>query len=306
MSLPHGRSRKRSLPAWRSLFFVPATNDRFVDTAHTRGADALIVDLEDSVALDRKDEARERLAAAVEKVGQGGADVLVRINRPWRIAVRDIEAAVSPQVRALVLPKVANAQHVHTVSEIVEELEAERGMTVGSTALVLLVETAEAFPRLEEIAYSDPRVVALSLGSEDFSAACGMVPGDDGLYVPKMQMLILARAAGIIPLGFIGTVADYLDLDGLRAATRRARRLGFMATTCIHPAQIPIVNEAYGPTAEELEHARRVVDAATRAGREGTGAYSVDGKMVDFPVVERARAILERDAAIRGLQKKAR
>lgn len=291
-------SSKRVLPAWRSLFFVPVTNDRFVETAHTRGADALILDLEDSVALARKEEARGRLAAAAEKVSRGGADVLVRINRPWRMAVRDVEAAVSPRIHSLVLSKVANAHHVRVLSEIVGECELERGMAVGTTKFVVLVETADAFPRMEEIANADPRVVAMSLGSEDFSASCGMVPDDDGLYVPKMHMLVLARGAGIIPLGFIGTIADYKDLDGLRAAAQRARRLGFMATTCIHPGQVPIVNEAYGHTAEEIAHARRVVEAAARAERDGVGAYSVDGKMIDFPVVERARGILERHEAI--------
>ena len=298
--------RRASLPAWRSLFFVPVTNDKFVDTAHTRGADAFILDLEDSIAVARKAEARERLAAATEKVGRGGADVLVRINRPWRMAMRDLEAAVSPRVRALVLPKVENAHHIRVVSEIVAELEADRGMVPGSTGLVALVETAEAFPRMEEIAYADPRLLAMSLGSEDFSAACGMVPGHDGLYVPKMHMLVLARAAGILPLGFIGTVADYQDLDGLRTAVKRARQLGFMATTCIHPAQIPIVNEAYGPSADEVAHARRVLEAAAEAERDGLGAYSVDGKMIDFPIVERSRGILARYDAIERLSQRAR
>jgi len=284
----------RALPAWRSLFFVPVTNDKFVDTAHTRGADALILDLEDSVAAARKEEARGRLAEAAQKVARGGADVLVRINRPWRLAVRDVEAAVSPAIHSLVLPKVANAHHVRILSEIAAECEQARGMVVGTTKFVALVETADAFPRMEEIAHADPRVVAMSLGSEDFSASCGMEPGDDGLYVPKMHMLVLARAAGILPLGFIGTIADYKDLDGLRTAARRARRLGFMATTCIHPSQVPIVNEAYGPTPEEVAHARRVVAAAAQAERDGVGAYVVDGKMIDFPVVERARGILAR------------
>lgn len=289
---------KRVLPTWRSLFYVPVTNEKFVDKAHTRGADALVLDLEDSVAIARKEEARGLVAAAAEKVARGGADVLVRINRPWRLAIRDVEAAVAPRIHSLVLPKVENAQHIRMLSEVVGELEQERGMLPGTTRFVVLVETAAAFPRMEEIAQCDPRVVAMSLGSEDFAASCGMVPGEDGLYVPKMHMLVLARAAGIIPLGFIGTVVDYQDLDGLRSAAERARSLGFMAATCIHPAQIPIVNAAYGPTVEEVAYARRVVDAASQAERDGAGAYVVDGKMIDFPVVNRARGILERHAAL--------
>ena len=171
-------------------------------------------------------------------------------------------------------------------------------MAVGATLFVVLVETAQAYPRMEEIAHADPRVVAMSLGAEDFSASCGMLPEDDGLYVPKMQMLVMARAAGLMPLGFIGTVADYKDLDGLRRATQRARKLGFMATTCIHPGQVPIVNESYRPTDEEVEHARRVVEAAAQAERDGVGAYAVDGKMIDYPVVWRAQGVLARHEAI--------
>jgi citrate lyase subunit beta/citryl-CoA lyase len=290
----------RSLPAWRSLLFVPVTNDKFVDTAHTRGADALILDLEDSVATARKDEARSRLSAAAETVARGGADVLVRINRPWRLAFRDLEAAVSPRIHALLLPKVENAHHVTVVSEVVGELERERGMAVGTTKLIALVETAEAYPHMLDIANADARVIAMTLGAEDFSASCGMVPDDDGLYVPKMQMLVCAKAAGVIALGFVGTVADYKDLDGLRKAAQRARRLGFMASTCIHPAQVPIVNAAYSPSDKEVAHARRVVEAAAAAAIAGVGAYEVDGKMIDFPVVERARKLLaQHEAATR-------
>jgi citrate lyase subunit beta/citryl-CoA lyase len=283
----------RVLPLWRSLLFVPATSEKFVETAHTRGADAIILDLEDGVAPARKQQARDSLAAAIPKVGRDGTDVLVRVNRPWRLAFRDIEAAVSPGVAGLILPKVGNAQHVRVVAEMVAELESERAMDVGHTAFVVLVETADAFPRMEEIANADPRIVAMTLGSEDFSASCGMVPDADSLYVPKMHMLIHARAAGLIPLGFIGTIADYKDLEGLRRAAERARRLGFMATTCIHPAQVPIANEAYGPTAEEVDLARRIVAAAARAESEGQGALQLDGKMIDAPIVVRARALLD-------------
>ncbi len=282
-------NRNRDLPPWRSLLYVPVTNDRFIDAAHTRGADAVILDLEDSVALALKSFARDRLAAAVQKVSSSGVEVLVRINRPWRLALRDIEAAVSPNVRALVLPKVDNANHIRVISEMVAELEAERGIPHGSTGLVALVETAEAFSRMEEIAYSDPRLLAMSLGAEDFAASCGMTPSEDALYLPKMTMMILARAAGLIPLGFIGTIADFRDLDGLRTATMRSRQLGFMASSCIHPGQVPIINEAYKPSADEVAQAQRVMAAAAQAERDGVGAYSVDGKMVDFPIMHRAR-----------------
>jgi citrate lyase subunit beta/citryl-CoA lyase len=144
----------------------------------------------------------------------------------------------------------------------------------------------------------------MGVGGEDFSASCGMQPDGDSLYLPKMQMLILARAAGILPLGNIFSIADYNDIDGLRNAAVRARRLGFMAVVCIHPAQVAVINEAYSPSTQEVEHARRVVEAASRAEAAGVGAYEVDGKMIDFPVVERARTILSRHESILALSRR--
>lgn len=295
---PSNKNTKRDLPVWRSMLYIPAINEKFVETGHTRGADAIVLDLEDSIAPARKDDARRCIAAASEKVGRGGADVLVRVNCPWRLLIRDLEAAVSPRIHTLVLPKVPNAQHVQAVAEIVGELESERGMVVGTTKFIVLVEEPAAYSRMEEIANADARIVAMSLGSEDFSAACEMSPDDDGLFVPKMQMLIFARAAGILPLGYIYGVADYKELDPLRKAALRARRLGFAGASCIHPAQVPIVNEAYSPTAQEVDYARRVVEASIAAESTGIGSHGVDGKMVDAPVVERARRILARYDAI--------
>ena len=295
---PSNNGMKRDLPAWRSMLYIPAINEKFVETGHTRGADAIVLDLEDSIAPSRKDDARCCIAEASVKVGRGGADVLVRVNRPWRLLIRDLEAAVSPRIHTLVLPKVPNAQHVQAVSEIVGDLESERGMVQGITKFIVLVEEPSAYPRMEEIAHADPRVIAMSLGSEDFSAACEMSPDEDALFVPKMQMLIFARAAGILPLGYIYSVADYKELDQLRKAALRARRLGFAGASCIHPAQVPIVNEAYSPTAQEVGHAKRVVEASLAAESSGIGSHGVDGRMIDAPVVERARRVLARHDAI--------
>lgn len=291
-----GRQR---LPVWRSLFVVPVTNDKFVETAHTRGADAIVLDLEDGVAMSRKEEARGKVAAAAAKVARGSASILVRINSPWRMAIKDLEAAIQPHVNGVVLPKTANDYHLQAISEVIGDLERERDMVRGSTRLIPLVETARAYPRMEQIACADPRVIAMCLGIEDFSAACGMLAEADGLYVPKMQMLVMARAAGIMPLGTLHSIADYKDLDGWREASQRARRLGYMGAFCVHPGQVAILNEAFSPTPGEVQYAKRVVEAAARAESEGVGACELDGRMVDWPVVERARGVIEIDEAIR-------
>ena len=290
--------RDGGLPVWRSLLFVPVTNPRFVEGAARRGADAIILDLEDSVAASEKERARSLVPAAAAKVAAGGADVVVRINRPLRLAVRDIEAALGPGVRALLLPKTESAEHVRLLAEIVEEVESERGMAAGSTRLIASVESAAALFLIAEIARAHPRLVAINVGAEDFALSAGMLPEAEALFMPKQLCVFAARAAGILPLGFVGTVADFREQDGFRETIRRSRRLGFVGASVIHPSQVAILNEEFRPQGPELDHARRVVAAYEKALGEGVGAVTVDGKMIDVPVVARARELLEREAAI--------
>jgi citrate lyase subunit beta/citryl-CoA lyase len=296
----------RALPVWRSMLFVPVTVAKYVDRAADRGADALILDLEDSVPAAEKPRGREVLQEAAEKVARNGADVVVRVNRAWRTAIQDIEAAVSPAVHALMLTKIESAEHVQMIAEVVDELEAERGISLGTTKFVVLVETASGFLRIAEIARSHPRLVALSIGAEDFALSVGMLPEAEGLFFPKQQMIIAARAADILPLGFIGTVADFRDLDGYRATIRRARRLGFAGASCIHPSQVAILNEEYRPSPDEVAEAERAVEAYDKAIADGIGAIEIDGKMIDVPVVERAKHVLMRHRAVLAREAKAR
>ncbi len=289
----------RKLPVWRSALYVPANVPRFIDGAHKRGADAIIVDLEDSVPIAERPAARRDLIATAENVARGGADVIVRINRPWRQAMLDLEVAISPRVSALAVTKVDSADHIRLVSEVVGELEAERGMVIGSTTFTAMIETADAWFRMPEIAKADPRIVALTLGGEDFALSVGMLPTAEGLFMPKQQLAIAARAAGVLPLGFIGTVADYKDLDAFRETIRRSRRLGFRGASVIHPAQVPILNEEFAPSADDVASAARIVAAYDEAVAAGRGSISVDGKMVDVPVVLRAQEVLAIHDAIR-------
>ena len=235
---------------------------------------------------------------AAEIVSRGSADVVVRINRPLRLAVRDIEPAVGPRVLALALPKTDSPEHVRPLAEIIDEVEAERGMAPGTTRLIAMVETAAAFFHIAEIARAHPRLCALKLGAEDFALSAGILPESEGLFIPKQMAVFAARAAGIMPLGFIGTVAEFHNLDGFRQTIRRSRRLGFIRASVIHPSQIPILNEEFRASAEEVDHARRVVAAYDKALAEGVGAVTVDGKMIDVAVVGRAHLVTEREEAI--------
>jgi citrate lyase subunit beta/citryl-CoA lyase len=280
------------------MLFVPVNVDKFVSSAHTRGADAIILDLEDSILPQDKERASTLVLAAAPKVAQGGADVVVRVNRPWRRCIRDLEAVVSQGVRALLLPKTESAEHVRLVGEVLDELETERGLLRGHTQLVPMIESAGAFFQAREIAAADARVVALTLGAEDFALSAGMLPEPEGLFYPKQQMVLAARAAGVLPLGFIGTVADYKDLDAFRGIVQRSRRLGFTGAAVIHPSQVAILNAEFRPSADDVQRARKILAAFDEGAKAGRGAIEVDGKMVDIPVVDRARGIIERHDAI--------
>lgn len=285
----------RSSPStWRSLMFVPATGERFVAKAHTRGADVVILDLEDSIAPGEKQAARDALPAAAAIVGQAGAEVAVRINRPLELAVPDIAAAVMPAVGTLMLPKVMGPEHVRLLSEVVAAREAAQGMAAGHTRFVAVVETPDALPLLPAIAAADPRVVALGIGAEDLSTELEAVPGADLLYHFGMLVVAAARAARIQPMGSVGPFADFSDLEGYRLSLRRSRALGFACQACIHPAQVPVINEEYGPSPAEVERARRLIAAFDAALAEGRGAVAFEGRMIDLPVVERARRLLAR------------
>jgi citrate lyase subunit beta/citryl-CoA lyase len=291
-----------SPPLWRSLLYVPVNQRRFVDKAHTRGADAIQLDLEDSIAPAEKDEARRQLPDAVERLAAHGVDVVVRINRPWRIAVRDVEVAVRPGVRALALPKVASADHVHVLDEVVTEVEAQAGMATGSVGFIAMIETADALFRMREIAGAGPRVWAVTLGSEDLATSLGIEPHPDLLSSHKMALIAAARAAGVWPLGLIGTLADYSDVEAFRAVARQSRRAGCVGASAIHPVQVPILNEEFSPDPEAVARAQRLVQAYDDAHARGVGAIEFEGSMVDEPVAERARALIRvhESIAVRG------
>jgi citrate lyase subunit beta/citryl-CoA lyase len=288
------RTLPKTLPPWRSLLYVPATRADFVAKAHTRGADAIILDLEDAVALSEKPAARAALKAAVPSVRQSGAEVCVRINRPLRMAVRDIDAAVAAGADVLVCPKLMGPDHVRILSELTAESEADHAIPIGRTRFIGLVETAEALSAMEAIARADPRMVALGAGGEDLATDLGMQPTPDALYLPKMLCVIAARAAGILPLGFVGTVAGLSDPEGYRAMLRRSRGLGFACASCVHPSQVAVLNEEYGDSPSEIERARRMIAAFEASLSKGVGAVTFEGAMIDEPVVERARRLLAR------------
>ena len=290
----------KELPVWRSLLYVPVNVEKYVEKAHTRGADCIILDLEDSIPPAEKARARTLVQDAAARVSRSsGADVMVRINRPIEQAVRDIEAVVSDRVQAIAVTKCEGVDHVRLLAELVDTLEAERGIPVGTTRFSVMVETADAFFRMQQIAAAHPRVAALTLGGEDFAMSVGMYPDPETMLYPKQQAIIAARAAGVLPLGIIGTVADFQDHEAVRQMIAKSRKFGFVGGSCIHPAIVPLLNEGFSPPEEDVKNAQRLCAEFDKAVAEGRGSLTVDGKMVDIPVVIRARELLQRAEAIR-------
>jgi citrate lyase subunit beta/citryl-CoA lyase len=294
----HLSDSPRELPVWRSILFVPAVSDRFVDSALKGDADALQIDLEDSIGPAQKDEARARAAAIADRFAAAGRDVTVRVNRPWRMLVRDLEATVRASVRAIAMPKVPDAAFVRELAGVLAELERERGLPVGHTRVITMVEDAEGLAHLDDIAAAHSRVVGQIVGGEDLSVSLGSTVDDDAMYVPNIDNVRAARRAGVLPIGFVGSVADYRDVDAYRARIVRARRLGFEGAFCIHPTQVAICNEAFSPDPADVATAREMVEAFEREVGAGRAAFAWKGRMVDLPVVDRARRLLARHDAI--------
>ena len=289
---------KPNLPVWRSLLYVPANVERFVEKAHLRGADCIQLDLEDSVPASEKEAARQAVPVAAKRVRRAGADVVVRINSPMEITVQDLDASVGPDVDGIAVTKVESADHIQRIDDHISRLESARGLPGGHTRLIAMIESPGAFFQMPAIAAASNRLVAMNIGGEDFALETGMEPSEATLLMPKQQMIFAARAAGIMPLGFIDSLASFADLDGFAQMVRRSRQFGFMGAGCIHPSQVAIVNRHYSPSAEEVAYATRIVEGDAVHAAAGRGSWSLDGKMIDVPVVVRAQRLLERYAAI--------
>ena len=209
------------------------------------------------------------------------------------MAVDDLEASVWPEVHGLVLPKVESADHIGFLAEIITELEDERDMQRGHIKLMALIETPRGYSNVRDIANSSERLSAIALGQEDFSAEMGMVePEGMSLLSYYQTVQVAAREVGILPIGYPGSIAEFTNLELFKSNALIARKLGFDGGACIHPKQVPILNEAFTQTDDEIDRSERMVAAYDAAMAAGDGAVAFEGKMIDVPVVARAERIL--------------
>lgn len=284
----------------RSILILPVNMPKFVEKAYLRGADGVMLDLEDAVPPAEKESARGMVKGSIPLVARGGAEVLVRINKDPSLLPHDVEASVHPGLDALVLPKTESAEEVHSLEAQLEELEKAKGIEPGHVKISVLIETPRGVLNAQEIAKASPRVESMGLGAEDYRMELGVEPSPDGLEIlfPLAWLVTICKDAGISPRGLLGSIAGFRDLEGFEQAATRARQLGCEGASCIHPDQVQVLNRVFSPPPERIEYARRVVDAFEEGVRQGTASVNLDGRMVDIPVYERAKRMLERAAAI--------
>jgi len=285
----------------RSMLIFPVNVQRFVDKAHLRGADCVIMDLEDSVPEAEKEAARSLIKASIPVVGKGRGDVAVRINRPIHQATLDLEASVWPGLTCVALPKVESAEEIRVRSGMIEELERRRGIEAGTVQIAVAVETALGVVRGFEIASASPRIVTIQVGAEDMTQEMGVQTSTEGreLWYVRSKILTDAYAAGVQPLGLVGVEPfTWREPEKAYDAAVNSRRLGYKGAQSIHPAPIPFLNQGFSVPREEAAFMRRALEAFEEGLEKGTASVSVDGRMIDIASAERCRRVLARADAI--------
>ena len=286
--------------ARRSSLILPVNVPRFVEKAYARGADAIVLDLEDSVPPPEKASARKLVQGSLAVAGRGGAEVLVRVNNDPALLTDDIDAAVHPGLDGLSIPKAETAAQIQAIVAQIERLERARGVAPGHVRLSLAVETPRGFLALEAIARSSDRIATMSIGVEDYCLELGVEPSADGLELmyPVAHLVTVCKVVGVQPTGLVGSIAGFRDLAVFEGAAQRARQLGCEGAGCIHPDQVTVLNRVFTPDPAKVEHARRVVEAFEDGVRRGTASVNLDGKMVDVPVYKRAQVVLARATVV--------
>jgi citrate lyase subunit beta/citryl-CoA lyase len=273
----------------RTLLLVPGNKQKMLEKARTVNADAVILDLEDSVPVGEKEAARAAVRRALEE-GDFGPEVILRVNGfATRLTEGDLKGAFGPGVAAICLPRAEGPADTLRLAALITEVEQIHGRETGTVSIVAMIETARGVLHSFELAEVCQRVQALCLGGENLTGDLGTVRTQAGeeLAHARGQLVLSGRATAVRAIDMIW--ADLNDIEGLRAEARRARELGYSGKLIIHPDQVAPVHEAFTPTAKEVAHARRVVEAFDAASKRGGGVITLDGYIVHAPVVARAR-----------------
>jgi len=277
--------------ARRSRLYAPGNKPRFIEKAAAAGADGIILDLEDSVAPDRKDEARILVAYALANTDFGQAEVMVRINQGER-AADDLSWIVPQPVQHILLPKVELAEDVAAIRDMVETVMDLCGRD-SFPWLMPILESPRGILNALSIADSVPEMAALTLGIQDLTAEIGIMPTSAGTesFTARSLVVLAARAADLQPIDTV--YADVKNAEGLLKSIKEAKTLGFVGKGCIHPSQVKLVEEGFMPSEAQIDKARKIVAAMEEAKAKGLGAIALGSKMIDPPVARQAMAVLK-------------
>ena len=291
----------------RSRLIMPANNKKFTEKAFLRNADAIVLDLEDSIPISEKIATRELIKDLIPVAGKGGSDVLVRVNNTEDLLKDDLVASIWPGLEAIYLPKVESAAQVVEVDKILSSLEQERGIERGKVKIGITIETVKGYIQAREIVQASNRIDSVTLGAEDFSVDSGIELSPftyQGMLVPRMNLLFIARAFGKLPLGLMGSIAEFKNGNSFAENARLAYQHGFLGASCIHPSNVEILNTSFSPSVEEIEYSKKVIDTFETSVLEGKAATTLDGKMIDTPHYEKAKKILKRSEKIKEFELK--
>jgi citrate lyase subunit beta-like protein len=289
----------------RALLYMPGDDRRKIEKATTLGVDCICMDMEDGVAITHKSEARAVIAEAMKDLDFGKSERCIRINSFGSGFEKfDLAAAVATNPDAVVVPKIETARQVREISEYIEMYELSSRMAIGSIRLLVGVETARGVLNLKEIAGADRRLEAIIFGAEDYAASIGATRTKEATEVLYARSAVVAACAANELQAIDMVYIDFRDVEGLRGEAEQAAGLGFSGKQIIHPNQVAPVQGAFTPSDEAIEYAQRVVRAFAASQKEGKGAFALDGRMIDMPLLKNAQKVLDRAKAAGKIQPK--
>ena len=284
--------------ARRALLYMPGDDRRKIEKATTLRVDSICMDMEDGVAANKKAEARAVIAQAMKELDFGNSERCIRINSiESGLEKRDLVAALATNPDAIVVPKIETAEQVKWVSERIESYELSSNLDIGAIRLLIGVETAKGILNLKEIAEADKRLEAIIFGAEDYAASVGARRTKEATEVLYARSAVVTACAANDLQAIDMVYIDFKDTDGLRVEAQQGAGLGFSGKQVIHPNQVSVAQEAFTPSDSAIEYARRIVESFESSQKEGKGAYALDGKMIDMPLLKNAQKVLERARA---------
>ncbi|MBF0784593.1 citrate (pro-3S)-lyase subunit beta [Muribacter muris] len=279
----------------RSMLFVPGSNAAMISNSFIYQPDAIMFDLEDAVALKEKDSARMLVAHALQHPLYQAMETVVRVNPlDSEFGLADLNAVVRAGVDVVRMPKTDTADDVIAMDNAITEIEQRCGRTIGSTKLLAAIESPLGITQANQIAFASPRLIGIALGAEDYVRNLKTERSADGieLLFARCSILQAARAAGIQAFDTVYSNAN--NEEGFLQEARLIKQLGFDGKSLINPRQIELIHNLFAPTQKEVDHALKIINAAQVAEEQGLGVVSLNGKMIDAPIIERARLVLER------------